>query len=271
MFSALLLTVRSGVGQISNEDINKLPSRPPTAKMAYGSAPQQFAELRLPEGRGRFPVVAILHGGCWIGYAGVEYTAHLATALTDAGFATWNVEYRRGHEAGGGWPGTFEDAERGVNALRDAAAKYALDMRRVVLLGHSAGGQLALYVGSRLKWPAISLAGIVDMRAYARGGPKHCVEGEYQVMGGTPEEHPDRYAKVSPAELLPLGIAQVLIWGERDNIVPESLFADYERRADRAEIVRVPGAGHHEFGAAEGAAWKAILAAVLRLTNTQTP
>jgi Prolyl oligopeptidase family len=214
-----------GFELLNREDIKKLPSRPATAKIAYGEAPQQFAELRLPEGRGLFPVIAILHGGCWIGYAGVEY--------------------RRGHEPGGGWPGTFEDAER-VDALREAAAKYRLDLTRVVLVGHSAGGQLALYVGSRLKLPAISLAGIVDMRAYAKCGPKHYVDGQLQVMGGTPEEHPDRYAKVSPAQLLPLGIPHVLIWGELDD-------------------VRVPGAGHHEFGSAEGPAWNAILAAISRL------
>jgi len=264
----LLLTVATAaMAQRQAGDVLKLPSRPPDAKVSYGAAPQQFAELRLPEGKGPFPVVAILHGGCWIDYADTSYTAHLATELTREGFATWNVEYRRAGDPGGGWPSTFDDAEHGVAAIRSAAGQYGLDAAHVVVLGHSAGGQLALYAGSRLKLPAISLAGIVDLRAYAEGGLKDCVAGQLQALGGIPAEHPDRYAKVSPAELLPLGIPQVLIWGEKDTVVPERLFADYEKRADRAEIVRIPGAGHHDLCAASGPAWDAIVAAASRLTN----
>jgi acetyl esterase/lipase len=261
---AALLTLVAGAafGQMKADD-----TRPPDAKIAYGAAPQQFAELRLPAGKGPFPVVAILHGGCWIGYAGVEYTAPLASALTKEGFATWNIEYRRAHEPGGGWPGTFDDAVRGLVAVRDAAAKYPLNTASVVVMGHSAGGQLALYAGSRVARPAISLAGIVDMRAYAKGGLKDCVDGELLAMGGTPQQHPDRYAQVSPAELLPLGISQVLIWGAADNIVPQSLFPNYGKRADRVEIVSVPGAGHHDLCVPEGPAWKAIVAAASRLTK----
>lgn len=259
------LLVAAAFAQMQARDVLKVPSRAPDAKIAYGPAPQQFAELRLPSGKGPFPVVAILHGGCWIGYADTGYTAPLATALNQEGFATWNVEYRRAHEPGGGWPGTFDDAEHGVGALRDAAARYPIDPTRAVVIGHSAGGQLALYAGSRLKLPAVSIAGIVDLRAYAAGGPKDCVDGELQALGGSPAVQPDRYAKVSPAEMLPLGIPHVLIWGEADTIVPESLFRDYERRAAPVEILRVPGAGHHDLCAPSGAAWHALLRALSRL------
>ena len=241
--------------------------KPRVFSVAYGEAPQQFAELRIPLGDGLFPVVALLHGGCWREFADLSYMTPLATALTEQGYATWNVEYRRAHEPGGGWPGTFDDAERGVNALRDAAQDYPLEIHRVVIMGHSAGGQLALYTGARLNWPAISLAGIVDMRAYFEHGPRDCVAGEIKVMGGTPDEYPERYAKVSPAELLPLGIRHVLIWGEQDDIVPESMFGDYEQRASGVEIVRVPGARHHDFALPQGPAWAAILSAVARLTS----
>jgi acetyl esterase/lipase len=179
------------------------------------------------------------------------------------------VEYRRAHETGGGWPNTFQDAERGVAAVRESAAKYPLDVKRLVVLGHSAGGQLALYVASRLKAPAISLAGIVDMRAYAHTPWNPCVDGELLARGGPPEDHPDRYAKVSPAELLPLGVPQILIWGGRDEIVHEADFADYEKRADHVEIVKVPEASQHDFGTARGPAWEATLAAVARLTKSR--
>lgn len=263
----LLLSSLVMFAQTQEDDVRKSPSRPPDQKIPYGKETQQYAELRLPKGGGPFPVIAILHGGCWTGFAGAEYEAPIATALAEKGYATWNVEYRRAHETGGGWPSTFEDAERGVGALRDAALKYPLDLKRVAILGHSAGGQLALYVGSRLKWPVVSLAGVADMRAFARAPWNPCIDGELLVMGGTPEDHPDRYAKVDPAELLPLGIHQVLVWGSRDPIVPESLFADYEKRADHIQVLRVSGAGHHDFGVPNGPAWEATLSAISQVVN----
>ncbi len=270
--------------RLNADDILKLASQPPSAKVQYGAAPQQYAELRLPAGKGPFPVVVVIHGGCWIQYATTQYTSHLASALTKEGWATWNLECRRAHEDGGGWPGTFLDTAHGVDALRDAAGKYSLDLGRVVVLGHSAGGQLALWSAGRRRVPreseihtdnplplrgAVSLAGVADMRAYADRGPRDCVAGELRVMGGTPAQQPARYAVASPAELLPLGTPQVLVWGERDSIVPERLFEDYEKRAKQAgdplEIVRVKDAGHHELCSAEAPGWKPIVEAVRRL------
>src|SRR6187401_1270660 len=105
--AALVLLAMSAQSQtrlLNTADILKLPSQPPSARIAYGPAAQQFAELRKPPGKGPFPVVVVIHGGCWIGYAGAEYTAHIASALLKEGWATWNVEYRRAHESGGGWP-----------------------------------------------------------------------------------------------------------------------------------------------------------------------
>jgi acetyl esterase/lipase len=231
----------------------------------YGPAPQQYAELRLPPGDGPFPVVVVIHGGCWVEYASAQYTTPLATALAEHGFATWNLEYRRAHEEGGGWPGTFLDVGRGVDALRDAAEKYSLNLQKLVVMGHSAGGQLALWTAARWRLPlnselhtddplqvrgAVSLAGIIDMRAYLEGGLARCAAGEMRVMGGDCREYPERYAQVSPAELLPLGVPQFLVWGEQDEIVPEELFPDYEQRAresgDQLHVIRMANAGHHE-------------------------
>jgi acetyl esterase/lipase len=268
--------------RLSTEDILKQPVTAPVAKISYGAAPQQFAELRSPAGAGPFPVVVVIHGGCWIQYADTTYTAPLASALAKEGWATWNLEYRRAHEAGGGWPGTFLDVANGIDALRDSASKNHLDLNRVVVLGHSAGGQLALWAGARRRVPAdsplhsnnplplrgiVSLAGIADMRAYAEHGPSGCAEGTSQVLGGSPAAQPARYAATSPIELLPLGTPQVLIWGEQDNIVPEKMFEPYEEKAkaagDRIEIVRVPG-GHHELCSTETASWPKIVAALKR-------
>ena len=266
------------------DDILKLPSNPAAATISYGPAPQQYAELRLPSGTGPFPVVVLIHGGCWIQYASAQSTSHLASALVNERCATWNLEYRRAHEAGGGWPGTFLDVSRGIDALREAAKKYPLDLARVVVMGHSAGGQLALWSAGRRRIPreselhsdnplpvrgVISLAGVADLRAYAERGPEDCVAGELRVMGGLPGAHPARYDAASPAELLPLGTPQILIWAERDTIVPEAIFQDYERRArqagDKVELVRVADAGHFDLCSADGPGWKPITDALRRL------
>jgi acetyl esterase/lipase len=270
--------------RLTADDIPKMSSEAPNAKFSYGEAPQQFAELRLPAGKGPFPVVVVIHGGCWVQYADTAYTAPLASALVKEGWATWNLEYRRAHEQGGAWPGTFLDVGQGVDALRDSAVQYHLDLNQVVVLGHSAGGQLALWAAGRRRIPrdsalyvanplplrgAVSLAGIADMRVYAERGPQGCAEGGLRVMGGTAAEHPARYAAASPVELLPLGTPQVLVWAEEDTIVPEKLFEDYEAKAkksgDPVEIIRVKGIGHHELCSPEAAGWGKIVGAVRRL------
>jgi acetyl esterase/lipase len=265
-------------------DIQMISAQAPTAKIAYGPAAQQFAELRVPAGPGPFPVVVVIHGGCWVQYADVGYTAPMAAALVKEGWATWNLEYRRAHESGGAWPGTFQDVGRGVDALRDSAAKYHLDLNRVAVTGHSAGGQLALWVGGRRRIPAdsplhadnplplrgiVSLAGIADMRVYAEHGPQGCSEGTPRVMGGMPAQYPARYAAASPIEMLPLGTPQVLVWAEQDGIVPERLFEDYEAKAkksgDSVDIIRVAGIGHHDLCSSNSPSWPKIVAALRKL------
>src|SRR5438270_2403740 len=120
-------------------------------------------------------------------------------------------------------------------------------------MGHSAGEQLALLTAARRGLPlrgVISLAGILDMRVYLDHGLDHCAAGLLRAMGGNYQQYPERYAQVSPAELLPLGTPQVLVWGDQDDIVPEVLFAEYEQRArqagDSVEVIRIKGANHHD-------------------------
>ena len=116
------------------QQVNALPSVPPDQRIPYGPDAEQFGELRLPRVMsGRVPVAVVLHGGCWKARHGdlvadVQNTAPLATALTELGIATWNLEYRRIDQPGGGWPGTFEDVARGVDHIRALAASYPLDL-----------------------------------------------------------------------------------------------------------------------------------------------
>jgi acetyl esterase/lipase len=248
----------------------------PFTRIAYGSAPSQFGDLRLPGGAGPHPVVIVVHGGFWTSGYDLDLMLPVCEALAREGFATWNVEYRRLGESGGGWPGTFLDVAAASDHLRTIARKHRLDLRRVGTLGHSAGGQLALWAAGR-RWirggelhkrsplrvqGAVSLAGVVDLRrAYELGLP---AVGE--LMGGTPDEVPDRYGMGSPAELLPLGVRQVLLTGNEDRIVPATLSETYRKeaiaRGDDVDLVPIRGVDHAALIAPTSAAWPAIQAAV---------
>jgi acetyl esterase/lipase len=129
-----------------------LPASIRTKTEAYGPDPLQVGDLRIlrmPKGLGPFPVAVIVHGDCWTkGFATLSYMSPLASALTDAGIATWNVEYRQVGDAGGGWPGTYLDWAAASHHLRILAKSYALDLKRVIAIGHSAGASGAF-------WPSL--------------------------------------------------------------------------------------------------------------------
>jgi acetyl esterase/lipase len=222
-------------------------------------------------------VAVVLHGGFWLARYGLDLMDALAAALTADGWATWNVEYRRLGDPGGGWPGTLLDTALAADHLRRLAGPHRLDLGRVAALGHSAGGHLALWLAARPRLPprsplhtaeplaislVVSLAGVADLRQAWRlrlgGGVVKT------LLGGTPEEVPDRYDAASPAALLPLGrkVRQVLVHGGRDTIVPAVVSRDYQRaaaaRGDVAELVELLDAGHFEVIDPADRAWQRI-------------
>ena len=133
----LLLMACTPASLMTTADYNELSGPPADAISRYGEEPLQFGQLRLPGGDGPFPVAIVVHGGCWLAEYPLTGTEAMSAALTDAGVATWNIEYRRIGDAGGGWPGTFEDVAAAADHLRELKERYPLDTSRVVATGRS--------------------------------------------------------------------------------------------------------------------------------------
>jgi acetyl esterase/lipase len=230
----------------NSEDI--LTDRPPRAadaRLAYGPEPKQFGDLRLPDVDRLWPLAVVLHGGAWKATYNLIHTGHLCVALGAAGIATWNVEYRSVGDVNGAWPGAGDDVAAAVEFVCELVERYPLDRERVVLVGHSAGGQLALWAAKGAKLPTVALAAVSDLRESAeRIGPEGPVAA---FVGGMPDELPDRYAEASPRELLPLGVRQILVHGTADEEVPYEMSERYVAGAGgEAELVTLEGAGHFE-------------------------
>jgi acetyl esterase/lipase len=238
---------------------------PPGLRIPYGPGPEQFGDLRIPVGPGPHPVVVVAHGGWWRALYDLTYAGHMCEALTGSdGYATWNIEYRRVGQPGGGYPGTLADVTAALAALRTLATGYDLDLTRIVVTGHSAGGHIAAWLASKPARDelaafgptpqligAVPVAGALDLERTSelRVGR----DGEVPVhdfLGGTHEDVPDRYALASPARLLPAGIPVIAIHGDADDVVPLELSARYVERAraagDPADLIVLPGVDHFE-------------------------
>ena len=218
------------------------------ARIAYDRRPSQFGDLRMPSGKGPFPAVIFIHGGFWRAAYDLTHAGHICAALTKAGFATWNLEYRRLGEADGGWPGTMDDVLRGAQYLSKLTQKYQLDLGRVVAAGHSAGGQLALWLAAQTAAPPLrgvtSLAGVCDLRrAWELKLSDTVVE---QLLGGTPRQVPRRYDSASPIALLPIKTPQRLLHGTTDGIVPFEMSERFARASKNAKLIKFEGTGHFE-------------------------
>ncbi|MBX9600493.1 MAG: alpha/beta hydrolase [Bryobacteraceae bacterium] len=254
-------------------DVRAMP--PPAAdfRILYGNHPLQYADLRLPAGAGPHPVVILIHGGCWQSSINLDNIAMLAFALARDGIATYSIEYRRVGDSR--WPDTFRDVAAAVDSLRATAKRHPLDLNRVAIAGHSAGGHLALWAAARGKLKpesplyradplipkgVVSLAGVPDLRAAA--AEKVCGNAIIDLVGGDS----GRFAETSPLEMLPLGVPQHLVDGVRDSIVVPKWGDRYRAAArksgDNVTLTQLPEAGHFELIVPSKPAYNAVKQAI---------
>jgi len=261
----------------SVEDYNHLKPVKPTHRIAYGNHPEQFGDLYLPnilpEPHSQFPVIILLHGGCWRAQYGLSQLGQLSQALTQRGFAVWNLEFRRLGN-GGGWPVTFEDVAQGTDFLQTIALNYHLDLARVISMGHSAGGHLALWLAGRHHLPetsqlkrdsplaligVVSLAGIPDLISGV--AQRICRGACEELVGGLPAAFPERYHETSPHFLLPFNVPHWHLVGENDPIVPVDYlrpFIEKARQQDTVHFEIIPEIGHFEMVMPDTGSWPVI-------------
>jgi len=258
-------------GLMAWPDLLERPRPAPTQTIRYGGGPMQVVDLWLPKGRGPHPTVLMVHGGCWqTGIADRRIMNWIADDLRKRGIAVWNIDYRGVDREGGGYPGTFLDAAAAADALREAAPRHHLDISRLVAVGHSAGGHLALWLAGRPRLPAgsplrtpnplpiaavVSLGGLPDLEEAARPPGSGCgTEVIGQLTGG-------RFDDTSVPRLAPLGVRQALINGLQDRIIPpayaEGYAAPMRAAGDKVTVRMIERTGHVELIAPETAAWAA--------------
>jgi acetyl esterase/lipase len=254
------------------DDILTLPPPAADARLPYGSDPNQFGELRVPKTGGSFPVVIVIHGGYWRAKYDLKHTGHMCAALTSRGVATWNLEYRRVGNPGGGWPGTFEDIRSGYRYLSQIAQRYNLNPSKVAVAGHSAGGHLALCLAGHEAsvTRVVSLAGVVDLQ---QAWDLHLSNNAVvEFLGGEPRTVPDHYREADPMQLKIAQATQWLIHGASDDTVPPFLSRNYteqkKKRGENVHYLEISTAGHTDVIDPRSTAWPKVEGAILHLLES---
>lgn len=257
----------------------KRPDAP--QQVSYGAAPSQGIDVFVPAGNGPHPTAILVHGGCWRARPGLgrEQLRHLGAELASRGVAVWSIGYRRATEDGGGYPGTYQDVGAALDRIRAEAPRFNLDLTRTVMVGHSAGGHLALWAAARASLPTasplyaadpfvprttVSVAGPGDMRGFGKFVPVICEPGIIEKLTAAPLGSADaKWPEISPADMGAPGGSIVVVNGVLDPIVPPFAAFDYARamRAKKpsgVDLVLVPGTGHFDFFIPGAAAWTTL-------------
>lgn len=255
-------------------DVLTRPAPAPDATVAYGDHPEQLADLRRPAGTGPArPLVIVVHGGFWRAEYDRSHTGPMAAALAALGYPVAQVEYRRTGQPDGGWPHTLTDVLTGVAALPELAAAVMPDRVAPVppiLVGHSAGGQLALYVAAHAPTTVggvLALAPVADLaEAYRLNLDAGAVAA---LLGGGPADVPDRYAAADPSALVPVRVRSVVVHGALDRQVPVTMSRAWVAAARAAgspvTLVELPECEHFGLIAPDSAAWPRVVDALRSL------
>jgi len=266
---------------MTSADLADFPHPPPDERIAYGKDPLQFGDLRVPDGDGPHPVAIFIHGGQWKAEYDISHSDKLTDALTRNGIATWSLEYRRVGNAGGGWPGTFLDIGHGADHLRSLADARNLDLERVISMGHSAGGQLAIWAAARPMIAADSEIAANDPLAVSAvlalapaadlgwlHGTEFCGAVIDELMGGSPDTVPDHYRWADPVCISPLDVPQILVIGRYDSVWAPPGLRYYEAatsRGDNVEMIEAKESGHFEMIDPDSSTWPLVVECTRRL------
>ena len=246
------------------------PAPPADIRLPYGDTLSHIVDFRLPAASGIRPLAVMIHGGFWRAKTNLLHAGHLCGALAAAGFASANIEYRRAGEVGCGWPGTFKDVTNAVQFARERANLVRGDAGRTVVLGHSAGGHLALWLAGEVSDLAgvVALGPVASLRVASEMGLGGQAVREFLKV--TPKEAPEVYRSADP-EGRPSGVPRVLIHGTADEIVPIELSREYVRLRQgdpgSVKLVELPGGDHFDVVDPQSRFWHVVLGEVTHLAT----
>jgi acetyl esterase/lipase len=249
------------------------PAPPPDLTVPYGPRPEQVIDLRWPAPKPLratpAPLIVIVHGGFWRPAYDRRHVGPMASALAAAGYMVAVPEYRRAGMAEEGWTGPFNDIAAALDRVGGIAGRHGADTSRITWAGHSAGGHLVLWAAARPGLPA----GSPWRRSWGPGPPTHVVSlagcsslrlcAEWNLgagavrllMGGGPEDVPERYAVADPAGLPAPPVPVTLVHGIDDDTVPLRMSQAFTA----GRLVEIPGAGHFDLIDPQSSAWPRVL------------
>ena len=255
------------------EDVLGLTPPVPDLRLQYGPQQFQFGDLRFGHGERRDVIIMNIHGGFWRKKYDLTHAGHFCAALAGSGFTTWNIEYRRVGDEGGGWPGTLDDLRRAWDYIPQLAMDYGL-ADKVILSGHSAGGQLALCLAAyeRSVRLVISLAGVVDLQ---RAWDLHLgSDAVVEFLGGAPHDVAPTYGAADPMQLAIPGCMQWILHGREDCDVPPEFSRRYwgrkQSRGENVHLLEIRSADHFDLIDPRSAAWNAVESTFIEAASTLT-